>query len=182
MTAGIWTETVRVRSYDVTPRGTASVLALADYFQEAEERFSGRVPGQRVAPVHADGVRSGEDERFGPVGRGRREYGRVFTEAGVDRPFPLPASDQLSLILREAGKVDRLDRRSLLFAPECGAARQNEGDRQQERRKKPNGWSKLHRGRSVEFRRHSFVHTYTRLRRCTHATDLDPLSRWPKPA
>jgi medium-chain acyl-[acyl-carrier-protein] hydrolase len=35
MTAGIWTEEVRVRSYDVTPQGTASVLALADYFQEA---------------------------------------------------------------------------------------------------------------------------------------------------
>ena len=35
MTAGIWTDTVRIPSYHVTPQGTASVLALADYFQEA---------------------------------------------------------------------------------------------------------------------------------------------------
>jgi len=35
VTAGIWTETVRVPSYHVSPRGTASVLALADYFQDA---------------------------------------------------------------------------------------------------------------------------------------------------
>ena len=35
MTAGIWTERFRVRSYEITPRGTASVLALADYLQEA---------------------------------------------------------------------------------------------------------------------------------------------------
>ncbi len=40
MTAGIWTETVRVRSSDVTPRGTASVLALADSFQEAAGRHA----------------------------------------------------------------------------------------------------------------------------------------------
>ncbi len=40
MTAGTWTETVRVRSYDVTPQGTASVLALADYFQEAAGRHA----------------------------------------------------------------------------------------------------------------------------------------------
>ena len=35
MTAGIWTDEVRIPSYHVTPHGTASVLALADYFQEA---------------------------------------------------------------------------------------------------------------------------------------------------
>lgn len=35
MTAGTWTDTVRIPSYHVTPQGTASVLALADYFQEA---------------------------------------------------------------------------------------------------------------------------------------------------
>jgi acyl-ACP thioesterase len=35
MTAGVWTDTVRIPSYHVTPQGTASVLALADYFQEA---------------------------------------------------------------------------------------------------------------------------------------------------
>jgi len=35
MTADTWTETVRIPSYHVTPQGTASVLALADYFQEA---------------------------------------------------------------------------------------------------------------------------------------------------
>lgn len=40
MTAGIWTDEVRVRSYDVTPHGTASVLALADYFQEAAGRHA----------------------------------------------------------------------------------------------------------------------------------------------
>ena len=35
MTAGVWTERFPVRSYEVTPRGTASVLALSDYLQEA---------------------------------------------------------------------------------------------------------------------------------------------------
>jgi acyl-ACP thioesterase len=35
MTADLWTDTVRIPSYHVTPQGTASVLALADYFQEA---------------------------------------------------------------------------------------------------------------------------------------------------
>jgi medium-chain acyl-[acyl-carrier-protein] hydrolase len=35
VTTGTWTEEVRIPSYHVTPRGTASVLALADYFQEA---------------------------------------------------------------------------------------------------------------------------------------------------
>lgn len=35
MTAGIWTESFPVRSYDVTPRGTASVLALCDFLQES---------------------------------------------------------------------------------------------------------------------------------------------------
>jgi acyl-ACP thioesterase len=35
VTAGTWTEEVRIPSYHVTPQGTASVLALADYFQEA---------------------------------------------------------------------------------------------------------------------------------------------------
>lgn len=35
MTAGIWTERIRVRSYDVTPKGTASVRALTNYFQDA---------------------------------------------------------------------------------------------------------------------------------------------------
>jgi len=40
VTVGIWTETVRVRSYDVTPQGTASILALADYFQEAAGRHA----------------------------------------------------------------------------------------------------------------------------------------------
>ena len=40
MTAGIWTETVRIRSADVTPRGTASVLALADHFQEVAGRHA----------------------------------------------------------------------------------------------------------------------------------------------
>lgn len=35
MTAGIWTERIRVRSYDVTPQGTASVRALTNYFQDA---------------------------------------------------------------------------------------------------------------------------------------------------
>jgi len=35
MTAGTWTDTVHIPSYHVTPQGTASVLALADYFQEA---------------------------------------------------------------------------------------------------------------------------------------------------
>lgn len=40
MTAGIWTDEVRVRSYEVTPQGTASVLALADYFQEAAGRHA----------------------------------------------------------------------------------------------------------------------------------------------
>ena len=34
-TAGIWTESFRVRSYEVTPHGTASVLALCDYLQDA---------------------------------------------------------------------------------------------------------------------------------------------------
>lgn len=40
MTSGVWTEEVRVPSYDVTPRGTASVLAMADYFQEAAGRHA----------------------------------------------------------------------------------------------------------------------------------------------
>jgi medium-chain acyl-[acyl-carrier-protein] hydrolase len=40
VTAGTWTDEVRVRSYDVTPQGTASVLALADYFQEAAGRHA----------------------------------------------------------------------------------------------------------------------------------------------
>jgi acyl-ACP thioesterase len=34
-TAGVWTESFRVRSYEVTPKGTASVLVLGDYLQEA---------------------------------------------------------------------------------------------------------------------------------------------------
>jgi len=34
-TADVWTETFRIRSYDVTPHGTASVLALCDYMQDA---------------------------------------------------------------------------------------------------------------------------------------------------
>ena len=38
--ASVWTESFRVRSYDVTPGGTASVLALADYFQEAAGRHA----------------------------------------------------------------------------------------------------------------------------------------------
>ncbi len=33
--AGIWTEAFPVRSYEVTPHGTASVLAVCDYLQEA---------------------------------------------------------------------------------------------------------------------------------------------------
>ncbi len=33
--AGIWTENRRIRASDLTPDGTASVLALATYFQEA---------------------------------------------------------------------------------------------------------------------------------------------------
>jgi acyl-ACP thioesterase len=36
----VWTQQVRVPSYHVTPRGTASVLALADYFQEAAGRHA----------------------------------------------------------------------------------------------------------------------------------------------
>jgi acyl-ACP thioesterase len=40
MTAGTWTEEVRISSYHVTPGGTASVLALADYFQEAAGRHA----------------------------------------------------------------------------------------------------------------------------------------------
>jgi len=38
--AGSWTETVRIRASDVTPNGTASVLALATYFQEAAGRHA----------------------------------------------------------------------------------------------------------------------------------------------
>jgi acyl-ACP thioesterase len=33
--ANIWTESFTVRSYEITPHGTASVLALCDYLQEA---------------------------------------------------------------------------------------------------------------------------------------------------
>jgi len=40
VSASVWTESFRVRSYDVTPGGTASVLALADYFQEAAGRHA----------------------------------------------------------------------------------------------------------------------------------------------
>jgi len=40
VTAGTWTEEVRIPSYHVTPHGTASVLALADYFQEAAGRHA----------------------------------------------------------------------------------------------------------------------------------------------
>lgn len=38
--AGIWTEYRRIRASDVTPNGTASVLALATYFQEAAGRHA----------------------------------------------------------------------------------------------------------------------------------------------
>ncbi|WP_263789464.1 acyl-[acyl-carrier-protein] thioesterase [Salinibacter sp.] len=54
MTAGIWTDEVRVRSYDVTPQGTASVLALADYFQEAAGRHAAEL-GVSMTDLRADG-------------------------------------------------------------------------------------------------------------------------------
>lgn len=38
--SGIWSDSFRVRSYEVTPGGTASVLALVDYFQEAAGRHA----------------------------------------------------------------------------------------------------------------------------------------------
>jgi acyl-ACP thioesterase len=40
VTAETWTDTVRIPSYHVTPRGTASVLAMADYVQEAAGRHA----------------------------------------------------------------------------------------------------------------------------------------------
>ena len=40
MQADIWTEQVRVRAADVTPRGTASVPALVAHFQEAAGRHA----------------------------------------------------------------------------------------------------------------------------------------------
>jgi acyl-ACP thioesterase len=40
MQADLWTEQVRVRASDVTPAGTASVPALATYFQEAAGRHA----------------------------------------------------------------------------------------------------------------------------------------------
>ena len=40
MQADIWTEQVRIRAADVTPDGTASVLSLVTYFQEAAGRHA----------------------------------------------------------------------------------------------------------------------------------------------
>ena len=40
MQADIWTEEVRIRASDVTPNGTASVLSLVTYFQEAAGRHA----------------------------------------------------------------------------------------------------------------------------------------------
>jgi acyl-ACP thioesterase len=54
MTAEPWTESRRVRASDVTPDGTASVLALATYFQEAAGRHADAL-GVAMQDLLADG-------------------------------------------------------------------------------------------------------------------------------
>jgi len=51
---GSWTEQVRIRASDVTPAGTASVLALATHFQEAAGRHAAAL-GVSMQDLLADG-------------------------------------------------------------------------------------------------------------------------------
>lgn len=53
-TAGIWTESFPVRSYDVTPHGTASILALCEYIQDAAGHHAASL-GLSMQDLLADG-------------------------------------------------------------------------------------------------------------------------------
>jgi len=54
VTAGVWTERFPVRSYEVTPGGRVSVLALADYLQEAAGHHAAEL-GVSMQDLLADG-------------------------------------------------------------------------------------------------------------------------------